>query len=218
MLDHPDKADVEGSRDETDPLAHLVGAERAAVEAARAAPYDTRLLHDAMNQLRNQRMLAEVDALYDAAPRETQCDASTLSVWCSIPRMRNDGPEMLRRAEEMRRVHPDLAKACMHMIFALHATQGYEATMRQCEIWMAQFPNDLDIVSVSATIAHASQQWSKAVELWRKTEQVHPPGLAPSMWRMLVIELRQLGKAAEAAAAFNEACRRFPGSPQLADL
>jgi predicted RNase H-like HicB family nuclease len=218
MLDHPDKAAVEGNRHETDPLSHLVGAERAAVDAARAAPCDTRVLHDAMNLLRNQRKLAEVDAIYDAAPHETQCDAAILSVWCSIPRMRGDGPEMLRRAEEMLRLHPDLAKACMHMIFALHATKGYEATMQQAELWMARFPDEPNIISVTATIAHASQQWSVAEQLWHKMEKIYAPGLDPGMWRMLVIELRQLGKAAEAAQAFNEACRKFPGSPHLADL
>jgi Polysaccharide biosynthesis enzyme WcbI len=211
-------AAVPGHHDGPDPLAHLVGAERAAVDAAREAPYDTAILHGAMSLLRTSQKLAELDALYDAAPRATQCDSAVMSIWCSVPRMQRDGPEMLQRAEEMLRLHPGQAKARVHMIFALHATKGYEETMRQVEVWMAEFPDNPDIISTTAIIAHASHQWSVAEQYWRWMDKNFRGGLDAHMFRMLVMELRCQSKDAEAAQALDEARRKYPNSPALADM
>ena len=202
----------------SDPLAHLVGEEWEAVVAARIAPYDGARLHWVMSLLRRNQKLAEVDALYDAAPRAMQCDADVISVWCSIPRIRRDGPEMLRRATEMFRLNPKNVKACSHMIFALHATKGYEETMRQAEIWMAEFPDNENIIAPAAIVASDSQHWSAAEQLLRRLEKIFPPGMdAPNCFR-LVVALRCLAKADEAAEVLDEARREFPDHPLLAKL
>lgn len=217
-LDHPAsaKAADQAHHDVPDPLAGLVGAERAAVDAARAAPYDTVRLHAAMELLRTSQKLAELDALYDAAPSATQCDAAVLSVWCSVPRIQSNGPEMLRRAEEMFRLHPGHFKSRVHMMFALHATKGYEETMQQVEVWMAEFPDNADLISTAAIIAHASQRWAVAEQYWLWMDKNFPGGLDAHMFRLHVLGLRHQGKDAEAAEAFDEARRKYPDHPILA--
>jgi hypothetical protein len=208
----------QGDRTAADPLGQLVEAEREAVDAAREAPYDAAVLHHALNMLRKNGKLAELDMLYDAAPRATQCDAGVISVWCSVPRIQRNGPEMIRRAEEMLRLHPGDVKARSHMIFAQHATKGYGEAIRQAEIWMAEFPDDHNIIGPAATIALASDQWSVSEQLWRRMDKIHPGGLDAGMWRMFVIALRRQGKDEEAAQAFDEARRKYPDSPVFADL
>jgi tetratricopeptide (TPR) repeat protein len=202
----------------SDPLAHLVGEEWEAVVAARIAPYDGTRLHWAMNLLRRNEKLAEVDALYDAAPRAMQCDAAVISLWCSIPRMRREGPEMLRRATQMSRLHPKDVKAYSHMIFALHATKGYDETMRQAESWMAEFPDNENIIAPLALIASDSQQWSAVEQLLRKLEKIFPPGMDADNCFRLVVALRCLAKPDEAAQALDEARAKFPDHPLLAQL
>jgi hypothetical protein len=202
----------------SDPLAHLVGEEWKAVVAARIAPYDSTRLNGAMDLLRRNQRLAEVDALYNAAPHAMQCDAAVISVWCSIPRMRGDGPEMLRRATEMFRLHPKDVKACSHMIFALYATKGFDETMRQAEIWMAEFPDNENIIAPVAIVASDSQHWSVSEQLLRKLTRIFPQGMDAGNCFRLVVALRCLAKPDEAARVLDEARGKFPDHPLLTQL
>jgi predicted Zn-dependent protease len=168
--------------------------------------------------LRANGKLAELDMLYDAAPPVTQCDAAVISSWCSVPRVQRNGPEAIRRAQEILRLHPEDVKARSHMIFALHVTRGYEEAVRHAEIWMREFPDNHNIIGATATIALDSGQPSVAEQLLRKMDKAHPGSLDAGMWRMLVIALRQQGKTEEAAQAFREARHKYPDNPVFADL
>jgi predicted Zn-dependent protease len=69
-----------------------------------------------------------------------------------------------------------------------------------------------------ATIALDSGQPSVAEQLLRKMDKIHPGGLDAGMWRLLVIALRQQGKAEEAAQACHETRHENPDNPVFADL
>jgi tetratricopeptide (TPR) repeat protein len=219
-LDRPPGASQLADRpeDEVDPFTHLVGAERQAIEAARETPYDPATLHRAFEILRQNGRLDEIDLLYERAPRAVQNNHAVISVWCSIPRIRGDGPEQLRRAEQMGRIHPNQAKSLNHMIFALHATKGFEETMRHVEKWMVEYPDDINILGPAANIALWSEQYGIAEQIFRKLDAVQHGGLEGGSYRMLIIALRRQNKTEEATRTLAEALRKFPGSNMLVDL
>lgn len=200
---------------EPDRFAPLADDEQAAVDAAHQAPFDGALLHHAMNLLRSRRKLAELDALYDAAPAATQTDGAVISVWCSIPRIQGNGPEAVRRATEMLRHYPDAPKSAAHMIFALHATAGYAEATRYSASWMARFPDTPDLIGPTAMIAIQAGVWADAERHYRSLDKFSRNGLDAGDWRMLVLALRRQGKDADAAAALEEGLRKHPGHSLL---
>lgn len=212
----PETARLPGAgQNEPDRLAQLTGDERAAVDAAREAPHDGALLHDAMNLLRSRGKLAELEQLYDAAPAGTQTDHAVISVWCSIPRIRKDGPEAVRRATEMLRHYPDAPKSAAHMIFALQATAGYAEAMQYSAGWMARFPDTPDLIGPTAVIAIQASAWADAETYFRLLDRISKHGLDAGEWRLLVLALRRQGKDADAAAALEEGLRKHPGHSLL---
>jgi tetratricopeptide (TPR) repeat protein len=219
-LDRPAGTAPAGDRAEDDghPFEHLEGAEKQAIEAVREAPYDPAVLHRALEILRQNRRLVEVDLLYDRAPRAVQTNHAVISTWCSVPRILGDGPEQLRRAEEMGRLHPNNAKSLNHMIFALHATKGFAETMRHVETWMVEYPDNLDILGPAANVALSSEQYAVAEEIYRKLETVQRGGLEAGSYRLLIIALRRQNKTEEAKRTLEEALRKHPGSNVLVDL
>jgi tetratricopeptide (TPR) repeat protein len=208
----------ESTEDDVAPFAHLLGADKQAVDAVRETPYDPATTHRAFETLRRNGRLAEIDLLYTLAPQAVRSNHAVMSVWCSIPRILRDGSEQLRRAEEMRRLYPDDSKSLNHMIFAVHATKGFEETMHHVKKWMVEYPDDIDILGPAANIALSSEQYAVAEEIYQKLKSVQRGGLEAGSYRLLIIALERQNKTEEAEWTSEEALCKYPGSDVLVSL
>ncbi len=188
------------------------------VDAVRSAPFDPAVCHRAMQMLRNQGKLAEVDLLYTLAPVAVRFDHAVMSVWCSIPRILQDSVEQLRRAEKMKFVFPNDPKSLNHMIFALYATVGFDSAMKNVERWMAEYPDNLDILGPAANIAFWAERYAVAEDIYRHLAEVQRGGLEAGSYRMLIIALRRQCKNDVADRTLAEALSKYPGSNLLIDL
>jgi tetratricopeptide (TPR) repeat protein len=192
--------------------------ERDLVETTLNSPDDPSKWMPAGEALRRAGALDALDALWSGAPPITRYDAAVISVWASVPRIRQDWPEALRRAREMIDRYPDRAKGRTHLMYALHATVGYAEAMRQVEEWLAQFPDHPDIIGPAADAATAAQDWPTAERLWRALAEVQKLGLGAGQWRCLILSLGGQNKSHEATEVLTQALAMFPDDRFLLDL
>lgn len=173
---------------------------------------------DLFNRLRAEGHLDEVDAAWAGAPAEVRADFGIVSVWASIPRMKNDGPEMLRRAEWMVALYPDQPKPIAHLVFALAATGQYPALCARIDDWETRWPGNWEILGAVADVAQGNRDPQRAVALWERMAVERPEFYLAVQRRSHAIALGHIGRREEAAALLAESRLLYPEYPHFDGL
>ncbi|MGA3401176.1 MAG: hypothetical protein ABSC95_18330 [Acetobacteraceae bacterium] len=171
-----------------------------------------------MNRMRDAGRLDEVDDLWARAPADIQGNLAVASIWASLPRVRRDPAEMLRRAEWLVAQHPDVAKPVSHLIYALAATGPYAEVQARIAEWEARWPGDWDVLGPAADVALAAGDRDRAIALWERLAIERPEFYGATTRRSHVIALSHAGRKDEAAALLAASRVAFPEYPHFDGL
>ena len=171
---------------------------------------------DKVTKLREDGALDELDYLFVDPPRPVAADLGILSIWASVPRIRRDWPEALRRARLLIDRWPHHSKPWLHAIYAIDQVYGYHAVLDKIQELMVRFPDDPNIIGPSADVATQRRDWERAVQLWQhyaKTCEM-PVGHV----RSYIVALVNAGRQGEAKETLEFAISRFGKEQGLANL
>jgi hypothetical protein len=174
--------------------------------------------HAKLNQLRNEMRLDEIDALFAEAPAEIRANFDVASVWVSIPRMRKDAPEMLRRAEWFANHHPRAIKAAAHLLYALAKTGPYDEVCRRIAAWEERWPGQYDILGPAADVALEHGDHLRVIAICERMATERPDIYRGHFQRAHILALARSGWRAEAARVLAEARASYPEYPYFDGL
>jgi hypothetical protein len=170
---------------------------------------------DLLGELRADRLLTELDAAWDVAPDSIHRDLGVASIWASVPRMRREPAEMLRRAEWLVASFPGHSKPFSHLIFALAQTSPWPELKARIEGWRAEFSNSNDIVGPAAEVALAHEP-AYTVAMLERLQEVTPHFFdVPQQQRLYGIALLRCGRRGDAAAVVASARAKWPEYPHF---
>jgi tetratricopeptide (TPR) repeat protein len=184
----------------------------------RAAMESTATWHARLQKLRVERRLDELDAMFEGLGAESRYDFDVASIWTSVPRVRNDPAEMLRRAEWFANHHPRTIKAAVHLLYALVRTQPYPEVLRRLAVWEARWPGDWGILGPAADIALEAGDFEQAASLFARMAIERPDVYNANARRSHVVALMRIGRREEALRALAEARAVYPSYPHYDGL
>jgi hypothetical protein len=161
-----------------------------------------------LSTLRAEHRLDELDAAYASAPPEVQRDLGIASIWVSVPRIRNDVPEMRRRADALIAEHPDDPKGYSHLVFALARTEPWDELKPRLVEWDQRW--GWGVLGPIAIIALGAEDYDYAVSIWERMAVEQPEMYEAGTRRMHVIALARSGRRDAAARLLAEARAAFP--------